>query len=135
MKNKKGVSQAIEYVLFFSFVVAMMTLVFFWGKGRVDTELGHTVDSIEGSIECADVRMNLSCSPSLVIGNNGVLTIDSVAFRSPGYQTIFENISLKPLQVVSVSTDVYSSEFEVVPVRIINGKTVLCTIKAMKESC
>lgn len=136
IKGKRGVSEAVEVVLFFGFVVLAMAGVFFWAQGRTNEELGHTITTIEGSIECEDIRINVTCvGSSAKIGNAGVLMIDEILVRASDQDSIFENISLKPYQSIILSTSVSGNAFELVPVMDVNGTRVACSAKAVKEVC
>lgn len=93
--KKKGASKLVNTVLLIAFIVALLLIVFLWGKNYME-ELAQKRGTIaKKELECNDVKLSIydftQTSPgkiSITLENKGTKTIHKLTFRAIGSKKI-----------------------------------------------
>jgi hypothetical protein len=78
MRNKKGLSEIISYILILSLAVSLGTFIMVWYKGLAEKEVSGVLTPLEGTSQCDDVNINVvfnydSCA--ITVYNTGNLAV------------------------------------------------------------
>ncbi len=156
--SKRGVSEALMFVFFLGFAVALAGLVFFYQKDFVNDEISGSVRFGESRLECDDVFLNALHRNELTTDgscwvrftNTGAHTIAGVALRdvtpgavSGGSLVILskDNSAVFPLKPKdsfwddSLSYSSSKSTMEAVPFIELEGQRYACDKKIVEVSC
>lgn len=81
--HKKGISPIIAWVLILGFTIALGAIVTNWYLQQSKKTTESTLGTMEGEMECNDVKINVAFTQSasgcvLKVSNTGMLRIDSI---------------------------------------------------------
>ncbi len=140
-KAKKGASEALMFVLFIGFVIAVGMGIFLYQKNFVNTSGEKVVRFGESRLECEDVFINVkNNSCSYTVTNTGTFSIDQLVVR-PSAGGVLElkgspNFPLKPKMNVVVANPISPGQSAVFfPVIVIDDETFACSGKSINVSC
>ena len=154
MRNKKGIGPIIAWVMLLGFTISLATLVFIWMKGQTEEMSESTIESVEGEMQCQNVRVNAvkmdACS-SLEIQNLGFLTINELVVRefcseSDVNSQTYENINLEPKSSKTETSGAYKKtletcsgcscdKVEVMPVIKVSNRKLGCEDRTVEVEC
>ncbi|MDD5331841.1 MAG: hypothetical protein PHE43_03410 [Candidatus Nanoarchaeia archaeon] len=148
MKQKRGASDVIGWVLLIGFSIALAAGVFTWIKGQTTEMTESTVNYVEGEMTCEDVAINIkpeiSCS-QIIVSNKGKFTVDAIrvilypASGDPTSELITEkennNLPLKPMADPITLDLTPSVKIEVTPVIKVDDNYNGCSTKKEVITC
>lgn len=152
MMNKKGISEAVSWVLLLGFSIALATTVFLWTTRQTEDITKSTTRYIEGGMQCDNVMINVaksdptSCNPPrsccLKVTNTRYLNIEKVIFRSLEKLLSAEcDNNGQPLKATTPPASMFcgqdwaSSNVTVMPIVTVDDEQVGCTNKAITIEC
>jgi hypothetical protein len=143
MKNKKAASQIIAWVLLLGLTISLAIGVYQFTKGQAEGLTDSTVTSLEGNLECENVKINVkpdgSCA-TLDITNTGTITVDKISIVSLGNpKSVLKEVDLAPKQKkVGFSFDGYlggDGDIQVTPIITIKNKDMSCKTSKATITC
>lgn len=140
-KAKKGASEALMFVLFIGFVIAVGMGVFIYQKNFVNTSGERVVQYGESRLECDEVFINVkNNSCSYTVTNTGNFAIDQLVVRKSGGDPLIvqgsPSFPLMPKAHVDITSPISNGQSaQVFPVIVIDDQIFACSEKAISISC
>ena len=147
MKNKRGVSPAISWILLTGLAVALGGMVTIWMKSTAESSAETLKSKVEMDIRCDEISLNAYDTPSsincsnLTIINKGLFSIYALKIRYDG-QTSDHDLSTQPLSpgklttiVLNIPTPITEPEIGLIPLTNLENEEIACLEKEIIVAC
>ena len=147
MKNKRGVSPAISWILLIGFAVALGGMVTVWIKSTAESSAETLKSKVEMDIRCDEISLNahdtqgsINCS-NLTIINKGLFSIYGLKARYNG-KTSDHDMSAQPLLpgklttiVLNITDPITEPEIGLIPITELENEEIACLEKEIIITC
>ena len=140
-KNKKGIAQAVSWVLLIGFSVAIATFVGFWLRQTAEKSAEGLQDEITKKSRCADTSISATLiegqcdNNKLKITNRGLFKVIKVRCRD---SAVFDDVNLNPGDTTTVplsSCKGNNNKIRISPFIKVEDLDVICADKTIQVDC
>jgi archaellum component FlaF (FlaF/FlaG flagellin family) len=145
MKNKRGVSPAISWILLIGLAVAMGAVVTVWMKSLAEDTADKLESNVETDIRCDDTSINAYESPGstncldITLTNKGLFSIYELKVRYNGKTIDHDTGQIRPQTsttiVLNIPEPLNEPKIGLIPVTKIDDKSIACLEKEITIIC